>query len=236
MRMIREVLRLHHGCGLSQKKIAAIVNCSHGAVGEYLKRAAAAGLNWPLPDDLDDANVERLLYPVKPPSKADSRPQPNCVYIREELRKKGVTLIQLWAEYRDDNPHGYGLSQFCDIYKKFNAQLAITMRQFHAGGDKAFTDFAGSKLPITSETTGEVHFAHLFVCTLGASNYTFARLYHDETAESWCNGQAAAFEFLAALRLSSYQIIQKLSSLKLADMSPNYTPASLRWQHITTSP
>jgi transposase len=195
MRMIREVIRLRHGCGFSQKKIASIVSCSHGAVGEYLKRAEAADLKWPLPEDLDDAGLEKLLYPAKPPSKADQRPQPNCVLIREELKKKGVTLIQLWAEYREDNPHGYGLSQFCDIYKKFNAHLAITMRQFHAGGDKAFSDFAGTKQPITCETTGEIRFAHLFVCTLGASNYTFARLYHDETAESWCNGQAAAFNF-----------------------------------------
>jgi transposase len=195
MRMIKEVLRLHHSCGLSQKKIAAHLKCSHGAVGEYLKRASAAALTWPLPEELDDAGLDRLLYPARPPSKSEGRPQPNYVQMREELKKKGVTLLQLWAEYRDENPLGYGLSQFCDLYRKFNEHLAITMRQFHVGGDKAFSDFAGTKFPIVRETTGEIHFAHLFVCTLGASNYTFAKLYNDETAASWCNGQAEAFEF-----------------------------------------
>jgi len=193
--MIKEVLRLHHSCGLSQKKIAAILHCSHGAVGEYLKRANAAALAWPLPEDLDDASLDNLLYPAKPPSNSEGRPQPNCIQIREDLKKKGVTLLLLWNEYRDENPLGYGLSQFCDIYRKFDKQLAITMRQVHQAGEKAFSDFAGTKQPIVAEKTGEVHFAHLFVCTLGASNYTFAKLYNDETSESWCNGQAQAFEF-----------------------------------------
>ncbi len=53
-------------------------------------------------------------------------------------------------------------------------------------------------MPIVCEVTGEVHYAHLFVCALGASSYTFARLYSDETTESWCNGHADAFTFLVA--------------------------------------
>jgi transposase len=193
--MIREVLRLHHSCGLSHKKVAAALKISHGAVGEYLKRAEAAGLSWPLGSDFDDEQLELKLYPKVVASKEGCRPQPDCKAIREELKKKGVTLSQLWAEYREEHPQGYGLSQFCDIYKKFNHVQAITMRMQHEAGDKAFSDFAGSTLSIVSEVTGEVHQAHLFVCTLGASSFTFAKLYSAETTESWSNGHAEAFSF-----------------------------------------
>ncbi|MBK8225463.1 MAG: IS21 family transposase [Candidatus Obscuribacter sp.] len=197
MRKIREVLRLRHANGFSQKDIAKTVNCSHGAVGEYLKRASAAGLTWPLPPELElsDDSLDKMLYPRAAPSSAVRRPQPNCIQMREELKKKGVSLYLLWTEYLDENPAGYSLSQFCDIYKRFNKNLAITMRIEHKGGDKAFSDFAGTTLPIVSERTGEVSPAHLFVCTLGASSYTFAKLYPDETTSSWCNGHADAFSF-----------------------------------------
>lgn len=195
MRMIREVLRLHHSCGLSHKKVAAALKISHGSVGAYLNRAAAAGLSWPLDDDCDDEQLESKLYPKVAPSKNGYRPQPDFAAMREELKKKNVTLSLLWAEYREENPKGYGLSQFCDLYKKFNQVLAISMRMPHEAGEKAFSDFAGSTLSIVSEVTGEVSQAHLFVCALGASSYTFAKLYPDQTASSWCNGHADAFSF-----------------------------------------
>jgi transposase len=112
-----------------------------------------------------------------------------------ELKKKGVTLVQLWAEYREAHPDGYGFSQFCDHYGRFAKSLNIVMRQEHKAGEKAFSDFAGKTLPITDPHTGEVTSAHLFVCTLGASNFTFADLFWDESSESWCNGHAAAFSY-----------------------------------------
>jgi transposase len=189
--MIKEVLRLYYSCGLSHKKIAKALGCSHGAVAEYIHRATSAGLVWPLPDDLDEGQIEARLFP--PGKKTASRPQPDCVYIHNELKKKGVTLIQLWAEYREENPSGYCQSQFCDIYNRFAEKLNISMRQVHFAGEKCFSDFAGKTLPIVDPHTGEVSSAHLFVCTLGASSFTFAKLFASENTEAWCNGHAQAF-------------------------------------------
>jgi len=194
MRMIKEVLRLHYSCGLSQKKISKALGCSHGTAAEYIHRAQAAGLSWPLPDELDDTQLERLLYPPLP-AKTGSRPQPDCAKMHEELKQKGVTLVQLWAEYRLDYPDGYGQTQFCDIYRQFAKSVNISMRQIHKAGQKAFSDFAGKTQPIVNPHTGEVKRAHLFVCTLGASSFTFAELFADESTESWCNGHAKAFQY-----------------------------------------
>jgi len=194
MRMIKEVLRLHHSCGLSNKQISKSLGCSRGAVTEYLHRAEAAGLTWPLPEELDDAQIEQRLFP--PSAKSRGKPLPDFNYIHTELKKKGVVLIQLWAEYREDNPDGYGLSQFCDLYRKYAKTLNLVMRIEHKAGEKAFSDFAGKTLSIViNPKTGQTKEAHLFVCTLGASNYTFAELFWDETTESWCNGHAAAFSY-----------------------------------------
>src|SRR6266852_4316944 len=63
MRKIREVLRLS-AAGLSKRQIAASLGIGPTAAGACLRRAREAGVGWPVPDDLDDAALERRLYPV----------------------------------------------------------------------------------------------------------------------------------------------------------------------------
>ena len=87
MRKIREVLRLRFASGLSQRVIARSVGLSQGAVCDYLDRARRAGLGWPLPDELDDARLETLLFPSPPNTPADERPQPDWAVIHRELRR-----------------------------------------------------------------------------------------------------------------------------------------------------
>lgn len=193
MRMITEVLRLHHSCGLNDTEISKALGCSRGVVGNYLRRAEAASLSWPLPDGLDEGQIEQRLFP--PVANRRRRPLPDFNYIHAEYKKKGVTLELLWGEYREEHPDGLGHTQFCEHYKQYVKSLDLVMRQEHKAGDKAFSDFAGKTLPITNADTGEVRPAHLFVCTLGATNFTFADLFQDETTESWCNGHAAAFNY-----------------------------------------
>ena len=36
-----------------------------------------------------------------------------CDYFLEELKRRGVTRLLLWEEYRKDHPQGYGYTQFC---------------------------------------------------------------------------------------------------------------------------
>ena len=95
MRNIRDVLRLKAG-GLSKRGIAASLGISATAAGDCIRRAKQAGLVWPLPEDLADAALELLLYPVPVTTAKDRRPLPDWPTIHRELRRKGVTLQLLW--------------------------------------------------------------------------------------------------------------------------------------------
>ena len=53
MRQIKEVLRLKWAGGLSDRQIAHSLSVSRPTVAEYVRRAQAAGLSWPLPETLD---------------------------------------------------------------------------------------------------------------------------------------------------------------------------------------
>ena len=98
MRKIREVLRLRFGQGLSQRAIGQSLRLSVGAVNAYLSRSRMAGLGWPLPEELDDAQLETLLYPPPPAVAAERRPAPDWAVVHRELRRPNVTLALLWEE------------------------------------------------------------------------------------------------------------------------------------------
>jgi hypothetical protein len=91
MRKIREVLRLKWCKGLSNRKIASSSGIGRPTVSEYLRRATEAGLTWPLPADLDDSCLERLLFPPPPDLPALERGIPDWTHIHGELKHKGVT-------------------------------------------------------------------------------------------------------------------------------------------------
>ncbi len=66
MRKIKEVLRLRFELGLGQRQIARGCSISQATVHEYLRRASAAGLSWPLSEDWDDTRLEQALFGSPP--------------------------------------------------------------------------------------------------------------------------------------------------------------------------
>ena len=117
MRKIKEVLRLKWDKGLSNRQIAKACRIGRPTVAEYLRRAADAGLTWPLPSGLDEVALEQQLFPPPPSLPAHARGVPDWSVVHQERRHKGVTLFLLWQEYRETRPEGYQYSWFCDHYR-----------------------------------------------------------------------------------------------------------------------
>lgn len=195
MRKIKEVLRLKWKHGCSNKQVAKSCNISRSTVRDYIKRAQIAGLSWPVDPKLDDASLEKLLFPVPPIVPSSHRQIPSMEYIFNELKKKGVTLQLLWYEYKQANPEGYQYSQFCHLYRHWSKKLDVTLRQQHRAGEKLFVDFAGQTVDIIEATTGEVSKAHIFIAVLGASNYTYAEALSSESLPCWINAHIHAFGY-----------------------------------------
>ena len=174
MRKIRDALRLRAN-GLSMREIAASLGVGQSTLSDYLKRAARAGLVWPLPEALTDAALEAMLFQPMGGATRRVHAQPDWPTIHRELRRKDVTLALLWEEYRAVHPDGYGYSRFCELYRRWEGRLAPTMRQHHVAGERMFVDYAGATLAVIDAATGAVRQAQLFVAALGASNYTVRR-------------------------------------------------------------
>jgi transposase len=195
MRKIRETLRLKFEFKYSNQKIANSLSISSSTVHECLRRASTANLSWPLPVDLDDDMLEQKLYlPTRNIISEKLRGKLDLAKMHEELKRKNMTLMLLWNEYREQYPTGLSYSQFCYTYRNWTKQLDVWMRQDYKAGEKMFVDYAGDTVPV-SDGQGNIHQAQIFVAVLGASNYTYAEATMTQTLPDWIASHCRALKF-----------------------------------------
>ena len=192
MKKIRDVLRLTFDLGMSRRRVAAATGIGRTAVTDYVQRAGAAGLGWPLPDGLDDGELERRLFPPADGSQSLASSEPDWSVIHAEMKKRGVTMTLLWQEYIAEQPQGYAYSWFCERYRDWKKGVSPVMRQTHVAGEKLFVDWAGDTIAVFNPATGAEHRARIFVAALGASNYTYAEARWTETLPDWLGAHANA--------------------------------------------
>ena len=242
MRQIRDVLRLCFAAKLPQRAVAKSLGLSQGAVSGYLSRARAAGVSWPLPEDVDDARLEALLFPPPSGIPADQRPMPDWGWVHRELRRPDVTLALLWEEYRAGAADGFGYSWFCDLYRAWAGRLKPTMRQIHLAGDKLFVDFAGRTGEVIDAGTGEIIPVQIFVAVLGASSFTYAEAVWSQKLPDWIAAHVRAFAYFggAARQTVSDNLKAGITKASFHEPMVNRTPAFAgagsmpTWRGITT--
>ena len=237
MRKIKDVLRLCWGQGLSKRKAADSCGVSRPAVDEYLRRAEAAGLSWPLPAGLDDGALERLLFPPAPAVPTAARGVPDWSHIHRELKRPGVTLQLLWHEYRQRHPQGYQYTWFCQHYRTWCGKLDLVMRQSHRAGEKLFVDYAGMRAQVINPATGEVREAVVFVAALGASNYTYAEATWTQGLADWVGAHVCCFDYLGGVPELVVPDNLRAGVSKAHRYEPDINPTPTRtWPPITGSP
>ena len=195
MRQLRHLLRLHHD-GVSAREIGRRLGVARSTIQDNLKRAAAAGLAWPLADDITEEALETRLFGRAGVTQGQRRrTEPDWAALARELKRPGVTMSILWEEYREVHPEGYGYSRFCDLLRGFERRLTPVMRQHHVAGEKAFVDYSGKRIGIADPTTGEIREAEIFVGVLGASNLTYAEATWTQALPDWTGAHVRMFRF-----------------------------------------
>lgn len=198
MRKLKEILRLKHQGAMGPRAIARCLGISHSTVIDYLRRARAANLAWPLSEDLTEEAIEAKLF-AKPAAPKAQRPLPDWVYIHQERKRKGVTVELLWEEYKQAHPDGYQYSWFCERYRAWKNARDLVMHLDHAPGETLFVDYAGQTVPVADPDTGELRKAQIFVATLGCSNYTYVEATWTQRLRDWTASHRRAFAFFGAV-------------------------------------
>ena len=196
----REILRLS-SLGLSQRTIAGSLSRSRDTVSDVLARAIKLGLQWPLPLDITDGELKKMLFPEK--ERPASVRTPDCEHIHKELSKPGVTLTLLWDEYcrkcKDSGEIPYQYSQFCKLYNRYAVVCKATMHINRKPGERMEVDWAGQTASIRDSVTGENIKAYIFVAVLPASQYTYVEALATQNLESWIAGHIHAFAYFGGV-------------------------------------
>lgn len=190
---IREILRLQ-SLGVGIRATAQSCKCSRNTVREILRTAELQGLSWPIPEDMDDNKLMKVIYPSMSVP-ASRKPEPDYQYIYEELKRPHVNLRLLWMEFRDQQPDGLAYSQFCNRYRDWAAKTKAVMHLEHKPGYEMFVDWAGTKMHVIERDTGEILDAHLFVSTIGTSSYPYVEAFPSECLENWITAHVNAFRY-----------------------------------------
>lgn len=152
-----------------------------------------AGYSWPLPEDLDDVELERIVYPRK--SNAADRPLPDWNHTWKQMQRKGMTLKLLWLRYKDTHSDGYQYSQYCEHYSRWCGKKKVTMRQHHRTGVNTDVDYAGSTLPLTDPSTGVIKQVPVFVGAAGVAGYLYAEATLTMNISDWIGSHIRMFEY-----------------------------------------
>jgi transposase len=199
MRKTREILRLKLTLGKSHRQVSASLSVGIGTISELITRAQLAELDWPAVEKLSDDELEARIYPARSLSSV-LRPLPDPVYLRTELKKVGVTMRLLHAEYLEQHPtDGYGYTQFCAHYNEWLSRQHLVMRQEHRAGEKLFVDYSGKKPHFIDPKTGEQIEVELFVAVLGASNYTYAEATLTQSSPDWIASHRRGLAYIAGV-------------------------------------
>ena len=196
MSKIRQILRLHSQ-GRSKLLIAKQTGVSRNTLKKYLKEFEQSGLVFNEVNELGDKDLEDLF--IKP-EEQPIIPKLQTLFslfpaMDKELKRKGVTRLLLWEEYKLKHPDGYSVSQFKHYFAQWKAQVNPSMHIEHKAGDKLYVDFAGHKLNIIDKQTGEVQPVEVFVAILGASQLTYVEAVMTQQKEDFIAACEGALQY-----------------------------------------
>ena len=174
MGKVRQVLRLHTQ-GKSKLNISEQLGISRNTVKKYINHFTTHKITFEELNELTDSDLEDLFGHKEPEEPTDRYKQLLSFFpkVSKEIKRDGVTRQLMWHEYLRLYPNGYKHSQFFYYYDLWSGKVNSTMHIEHKAGDKMYVDYAGAKLHIVDDLTGEIKNVEVFVAILGASQLTY---------------------------------------------------------------
>lgn len=203
MSKLRQILRLYSK-GIGKKKIASRVGSSKNTVRIYIEEFVRLRITVEDALKLSDLELNNLFHPPRVEYTSDRAKALVDFFPEAErlLRRRGVTRMFVYAEYKKHHPDGYSRSQFYELFARWSNKVKPTMHIEHIAGDKAYVDFAGATLSYVCEDTGEILQAQVFVAILGWSQYAYVEAMRDQTIPEFITGCENAFHYFGGTTLA----------------------------------
>lgn len=163
--------------GMGIRSAANVFNISRNTVRKYFRRFQESGLTVGQLLSMSDNHLHELFVVGKEREREPSQRNIDLVALlpgyASRLSRKGVTKKQLYEEYRSGRTDYYQSTTFNLLLRQYMFKTRVIGHVEHHAGDQMYIDFAGNKLEVCDDSTGEVKSAEVFVAILPCSHYTY---------------------------------------------------------------
>ena len=200
MSNIRHILRLHTQ-KRTKSEIVVQTGIPRNTLKKYIRDFNESGLTFNEINVLSDNDLEELF---KKPDEEVINEKLQLLHtlfpaMDRELKKKGVTRLLLWEEYKRKHIDGVGRSQFNRYFSQWKSRITPIMRKEHKAGDKLYIDFAGEKLKFFDKEIKETKHVEVFVAILGASQLTFVEAVSSQEKENFIGACEDALNYFGGV-------------------------------------
>ena len=192
--------------GMGIKSISSAFHLSRNTVRKYVRKYQESGLRLEQMQSMSEDKLQDLFLDGKNRSRVPSSRRleldaliPDYV---KRLSKKGVSVKSLHEEYQKEHPDGYQYTQFKLAIRAYKCQTRAVGHVEHLAGDQMYIDYAGDKLEIVDEATGEVRSVEVFVAILPCSHYTYCEAVRSQKKEDLIAACENALHFFGGATLA----------------------------------
>ena len=176
MKNLKNILRCY-AMGMGLKSISTAFEVSRNTVRKYVRRYQESGLSIERLLSMTEGQVVDMFVDGTSRSRTATPRQEELDallpdYVKR-LGRKGTTVRDLYAEYIQEHPDGYSHSNFKRRVRQYRQTVSVVGHVEHLAGDHMYIDFAGDKLEVVDELTGEVQSPETFVALLPCSHITY---------------------------------------------------------------
>lgn len=176
MTKIQNILRCY-ASGMPIKAIATAFEISRNTVRKYVRMYLESNISmeciltmpWGRVQELFGGKVDRQVKQSERRMALEAMLPDYAL----RLKRKGVTVQSLYAEYQDKYPDGYKHAQFEALIRRYRLETKIVGHVEHYAADQMYIDFAGDRLEIVDERTAGTIKVEVFVAILPCSQYTY---------------------------------------------------------------
>ena len=125
------------------------------------------GITWPVPEGLDDGELERRLFTQPTFDEKPNQPLPDWSYVHNELKRRSGRR-RCGKNTGPSTPTAMAQPVLRSLSGLAAALHLGDQRQTHRPAEKLFVDFAGDTVPVLDAAAGMERRAHIFVARAGA--------------------------------------------------------------------
>ncbi|MEZ7873541.1 IS21 family transposase [Dysgonomonas sp. Shenzhen-Wh21] len=188
-----------YAMGMGIKGISATFELSRNTVRKYVRLFQESGIPM---DQLQSMPAKRLEEMFGSSGERERNPSVRQLELEAllpeyaaRLTRKGVTVKSLYEEYRREHPNGFRHASFGAYIQRYRLVSRPVGHVEHYAADQMYIDFAGDRLQVIDEQTGEVRSVEVFVAILPCSHYTYCEAVWSQKKEDLIKACENALHF-----------------------------------------